>query len=377
MKRLILLFMVSLLLSAFPVALNGQTTDPARVGFRNGRLTALAITWGSDLDQTLPDADGSANQVITTDGSGALSWDDTGVDRIDSTLTANLEDSLVFSLDIAGSSETVARDMSGNDNDGVLVDFAHDATEGYERDGSRYAIKYTNARVIAPISPSIDSTGDFAIAMEFSQVDTSGNRFLMRSTPDDGGDDSGKFGFSLYTTTGLLRLVTRPPDFSKYNTVDAALTLIDTINYHQVIAGRSGDNLIIYVNGDSIASSALSGDNLAQTDSIVIGSQLFDTGSSQFIGSIAGIRLYNRALTANEVSALYHQFRQEIQPGHPVAVDDDRDLDFHADLTVDDTLTVGLSGTKITDLRFHQADSVFSITTATGETIFFTPDSIQ
>lgn len=78
----------------------------------------------------------------------------------------------------------------------------------------------------------------------------------------------------------------------------------DTNQWYHVLASRSKDMLYIYVNGSLSASQKMSGKPFYEGNVRTLIGQRFD-GSASFIGSIDEVKLYNRALNAQEAKQIY------------------------------------------------------------------------
>jgi hypothetical protein len=87
---------------------------------------------------------------------------------------------------------------------------------------------------------------------------------------------------------------------SASNTIDTAWT--------HVVGQRLGNGFVIYKNGASIAAgttSGVHGSMYAGTADLQIGAREFTDSYARFIGSIDEVRIYNRAITSDEVGLLY------------------------------------------------------------------------
>jgi hypothetical protein len=81
-------------------------------------------------------------------------------------------------------------------------------------------------------------------------------------------------------------------------------------NWNQVTIVYNGTNILGYLNGTyrSITSAAISG-NVISPVSFYIGQSDAATGLSYAAGSIASVKLYNRALSANEINQNFNAYR--------------------------------------------------------------------
>ena len=115
------------------------------------------------------------------------------------------------------------------------------------------------------------------------------------STGSNGNGDTanaGRFGFS-----------DRSESSEFYRDIDVALEL-DT--WYHIVATKDSSEVIIYVDGVERASTAFSG-HTPDSGNVVIGNKnSYDYAPD---GEISGAKLYNRALSADEVKLLYEKGR--------------------------------------------------------------------
>ena len=120
------------------------------VGFQAPDSIATSVAW------VLPDADGTANQVLETDGSGTLSWtDQSGGGTLD---YAHASD-LIFNL---SNILQVITNVTGNDWDTTLLGTAHKIQLGGLR------VNYTSGAGIDTVNDEIDinTTGSYKIIVD-------------------------------------------------------------------------------------------------------------------------------------------------------------------------------------------------------------------
>ena len=109
-----------------------------------------------------------------------------------------------------------------------------------------------------------------------------------------------------------------PPNTVRYrlsgkealNHTDA--TLFDNQWRHYVFH-KSGNTISTYINGVMVASRQVTVLNTNNTSQAVIGANYDDRANINFTGAIDEIRIYNRALSAKEVRALYDLEKPKVQ----------------------------------------------------------------
>jgi hypothetical protein len=95
--------------------------------------------------------------------------------------------------------------------------------------------------------------------------------------------------------------------------VPAGLTA-DT-QWHHYAMTYDGSKATLYVDGNQVAEQALSGAvAVAQYQNLIIGTQQFDGSGYQFNGSIDDVRVYDKALSASDVLALYNDRTTTVPP---------------------------------------------------------------
>ena len=95
-----------------------------------------------------------------------------------------------------------------------------------------------------------------------------------------------------------------------YNTTDGTnfrsdtVTTINTNKWYHVVSVYDGSNIYFYVNGSFSSSGSIGAEPQESNYNIWIGDSF--TGLGNFNGSLDDVRIYNRALSASEVSQLYN-----------------------------------------------------------------------
>lgn len=93
--------------------------------------------------------------------------------------------------------------------------------------------------------------------------------------------------------------------------VGTSTTTIDT--WYHVVVTYNGTIGKIYLNGNEKDSDT--GTYIFSSVSIGLGTQSGFGGTSKWNGSISDVRIYNRALSADEIDTLYHSYRPKVSSG--------------------------------------------------------------
>jgi hypothetical protein len=193
-----------------------------------------------------------------------------------------------------------ANDASGNSNNATTVQ-ATLTTDRYGNPNSAYSFNGTNSyigftnlpttqvdnwSVVAWVNPA--SLNQLGIAVSLGYDDgVTGNGYSLGISAGSSGDETGNQLF------GVLGGV-------YYGWINSGFTFMNTNQWYQVVMLRNAGATSFYVNGVQTPDSTTI---LPQTPtSFRIGSE---NGIRYFNGSIDDVRIYNRALSSNEVAQLY------------------------------------------------------------------------
>ncbi len=190
-------------------------------------------------------------------------------------------------------------DLSGKGHNGTLTNFPNPfvPTQGWAQglDGGRSAISYTQGS-----SNYVDLGNSSALNPALMTVScwfrTLNSNTQMLMTRDDNALGRAYF-FGINNTGGDLTFQVGG------SSVAPAVTFALGTWYH-ACGTADGTNISVYLNGKKLATTAASSVS-ATTGASRIGSRTFSGFNNFFSGYIEECRLYNRALTAPEVFALY------------------------------------------------------------------------
>ena len=310
----------------------GDSYDHGGVGFGTGgtastRYFAIINGGGSDLKLTLPFTfSGSQFTVVEQPDAVVASGDATyfAVKFVPSSATTFSKTMTMASNDTAYSPYTVTldgtgvdlstnlqlfwaftgntTDSSGNSRNGTKVgrsvplsltyDLWSESNAAFNFNGTSDQVTYT------PFSPTLNT--QLTISAWVSPADlyspTDSYSFISRGSNPD-------FQLMFYDDTTLSFIVTTSVGGTL--SLDIVIDPDDFIDeWNLVTAVYDGTNLRVYLNGYEEDFLAKTG-NITATDTVCrVGN---DTGTNYFDGDIDDVRVYNRALTAIQVEALYNQ----------------------------------------------------------------------
>lgn len=170
-------------------------------------------------------------------------------------------------------------------------------TDRKGRANSSYAFAGNNSYIQVADSAAIDPASTISISAWIYPTDWGGNRRILQKAGDGQGYrllyESGYLKFDL---CGIGSLVwATPPATGQYTLVTATY---------------DGSSEKLYYNGTFITSNSVGGAICSNSTPLVIGNKPGSTyGNDSFYGSIDDVRIWNRSLSAAEVTTLYIEYR--------------------------------------------------------------------
>jgi hypothetical protein len=200
-----------------------------------------------------------------------------------------------------------ANDASGNGNDGTVSNVTLTANQNGTPNSSYY-FNGVSSSITVPDSPSLEISGDITVTC---WANFSTNFYRVRLV-GKGGDCGRNYGLWLDVTTNWLFQQFGPaggcdPGGCQENT-ESAIPVMVLGNWYQIVGVRSGSNSLLYVNGILVQeqSNHCATNTYTGPEPLLIGAPPYtDPQFNVMEGSIDDIRVYNRALSSNEVTQLY------------------------------------------------------------------------
>lgn len=179
-------------------------------------------------------------------------------------------------------------DQSGNNNHGVVNGATWNAAGGYfSFDGTDDKISFPNNTISTTEGITVEVWFRTSSGTKYQDIFDLDDSFGVWITTNGNGL-SGKITASFATTAGAM-----VADYVANNW------------YHVVISG-SGTSNTLYVNGVSVATSSQTVASSINLNTARIGNVDADRAAEYFVGDIASLKLYNRALTSAEVFQSYN-----------------------------------------------------------------------
>jgi VCBS repeat-containing protein len=295
---------------------------PLSVGAASGVLVNDSDVDLDSLQAVLVDNVFSGTLTLNTDGSFEYTPDPgfVGIDSFtyrarDSSVESNLatvslevvgnDPDLLVALPLDEGSGSVAGDISGNGNDGVLVGGA--SFEANSGNGSAFAVR-------------LDGVDD-SVDLGFLDVNGSGltlaTWFNGDSFPGSSNDprliskatgvaaDDHVFMLSTIKSGAEVRLRARVRVGGATTTLIADTGAISTGQWYHAAVTHDGSTLRLYLDGNEVGSTALSGSvDIDPSVAVAVGSQPVGAGGRYFDGLLDDVHILQRALNASELSAL-------------------------------------------------------------------------
>ena len=231
-----------------------------------------------------------------------------------STVMRDLNSGLVAYWNFDEGSGNILHDVSGNGNDGTI----YGAT--WVRGVKGYALRFDgeNDYVDVPDSSLLDLTGDFTLIVwvnEFShaQGQPYENHILSKHKPDVNSDGSWRFSIG---KNDIPFFISYPPytDYQSRPHIYANTSLsINAWHFVALTFSKEGKYAAFYIDGKMTAQGRIDFEIENTPRDLFIGAE--NGEKNYFNGTIDEVRIYNRALSADEIKQLYEQYVS--QPNNP------------------------------------------------------------
>lgn len=275
----------------------GSTNDASAFGtwadvdFRIGNRAGTDSFWGGSIDDVrLYDGCLVAGDILALYDAGFA----------DTTLIHR------WKLDEA--SGTIAEDSGYTPAVGTLtggIDFGTDSVVG--RDGGALTFNGSTDYIDcgAPSSANWGS-GDGTVSAWFRTTATGSNTLLI-----NGAGGTGNKRYQLYFETTDDKISFQIDDNATLKKVASTDDMNDG-NWHHVVAMRNGNNLEMYVDGVAETPTDITGyGDIDDTEGVQIGASWSGGLTSYFNGDLDDVRIYNTALSAAQVTALYDSYHDD------------------------------------------------------------------
>lgn len=195
-----------------------------------------------------------------------------------------------------------AADVSGSGNNGTVYG-ATLTTDRFGNDNSAYAFNGSNnSYILVPHSSSLNFSDDFSISIWIYDQSTSFNHVLSK----------GQDIYSHYNLVdgGKFFSVAYDSAYNNQTSINDLNYVSNKWNFVTIVVDNKSHSLRFYKDGTLISEKALNNFNITTTYPLVIGRHFTcsDGGCGleyPFTGKVDDVRIYNRALTHNEILSLY------------------------------------------------------------------------
>lgn len=196
-----------------------------------------------------------------------------------------------------------ANDFSGNGNNGNIIGGVNGSTDRFDNPNSAMQFNGIDGYIEVPNSPSLQSPSDALTIAGWIYIDAfPGIEVAGIVEKTNSNSMYGQYGLSYqaWSDDGL--------NFYHSNGIQgtSAPVTLDFLRWYFVAITYDGTTAITYLDGVPIFSQNVSGPIVADDNPLTIG--LEAPGLTEYLqGKLDDIRIYNRALSAEEISDLYHE----------------------------------------------------------------------
>ena len=218
-----------------------------------------------------------------------------------------ITDGLVLALDAASprsypGTGTTWYDLSGNGNNGTNSNITYSSTNG----GIFYFNNSSSVSLISN-SPSLNPTTGLTIE-SWVKFDGNSNDFIFEK-----GNVNTQYSLFSHSTDIVFR--TKHSGDGLYHTQSPAKSTVGVVNgqWHHIVGSWDGSTKIIYVDGILRNSVSKSGNLVTQTTGAAVGRFGGTSTGYYFGGYIPKVALYNRALSAEEITQNYNALKSRFE----------------------------------------------------------------
>lgn len=217
---------------------------------------------------------------------------------------------------------TTANDSSGNNNTGTLQNISSPptASSGWNAAGRvNGALNFDGSNDYVSLG-NMDVTGGRITIAAWFKADTfsgSGNRIVDKSTGSAESNHYWMLGTNNRSGVGEVlraRIRTDSPSPGSVTTLLAVTGVLNTQWHHGAVT-YDGSNIILYLDGSEVDRVPKSG-NLETNNTVPtqIGRNTSALALTQWDGLVDDVKIYNRALSAAEITALYNSAPPDVTP---------------------------------------------------------------
>ncbi len=201
-----------------------------------------------------------------------------------------------------------ANDESGNGHNGN-VNKALLTADRYGIPNKAYLFNDSTSYIVISNSNSLlPDNGSFTISFWVYFISLGSGAETWVLDIDDGNSDYSGYGFYLTHSDTTLDAYWHYDDSWTHHTDTYTKVKFNQWNFITAILDRSGNSANLYLNGDLIDTKSLDNNSITAWSDLYLGKRRYvATGSAQLSGKMDDIRLYNRALSPEEVNELFNE----------------------------------------------------------------------
>ena len=200
-----------------------------------------------------------------------------------------------------------AKDESGNGHDGTVFE-ASLTSDRFGNANKAYSFNGSSSYIVVPNSDSLlPQNGSFTIAgwLYVTTLDSGIETWLLDI--DDGNSDYSGYGFYLIHSDTTLDTYWHYDDAWTHHTDTYGKFTLNHWNFVAAIFDRSNNTALLYLNGILTDTKSIDTNSITAWSDLYFGKRRYISAGSALVGKMDDIRMYNRALSAGEVSSLFYE----------------------------------------------------------------------
>lgn len=252
----------------------------------------------------------SANyQMVSTGGEAVVGNGAGGSYKLSSGYVGQLQQSIELNLLEKGleayyplDTNTGSRiyDATANDNEGFIT-----SSTGWTGGKIGEALDFPSSAAYAevPDSSQLDFSNEMTISFWVRPTQLTTASFISKGNPSTDVENL-NFQIRLITAGGQIRMIVRDNVANANRTITSTSNMDSLNSWYHIVGMRRGTQLVIFVNGVRESAGGAIGTNTISTNNEPLWLGGVMTGFS-FVGQMDEVKLFNRALTDEEVRNLY------------------------------------------------------------------------
>ncbi len=204
-------------------------------------------------------------------------------------------------------------DYSNNSNNAVNNGAIYNSTGGYDGGGA-YEFSDSSDRIEIPFDSSLDLTDEFTVSAWIKASSSGANDYqtILNKEDSAGASNDRNFWLTLWGAAPVGSAHFRFSTSSSGTDCDIGDTVdLRDDSWHYLTATYNGSHCLLYVDSNEVGADSVIGIPEGQGDPMWIGNEIA-VNNRGFLGTIDDVRVYNRALSENQIIFNYNDRLNEI-----------------------------------------------------------------